>query len=494
MKTVHNRITLLLACLLLAGCALPIWTPWGTTQPIHAADSGFRPERDGFAFANYGAAPVTNLEAADMQRMFGVVVCASTQDGCVLTPTARIWMEEMNRAMANGHCEGMAVLSQYFYYGILQSATFGAPTPDALVFENNTALQREIAYWWATQATYPTRAYRVVTDPRTVLARLQEGLTQDADVNALYTIGLYEPGFIGGHTVTPIAIRTIDDQTVAIQIYDNNTPLITPEIRVDTVANTWSYTSTHPDGAVVQYAGDAFSQTMDLTATAPRLEQQECPFCDQNPLVRSVNNLTTILFSATKTALRGTTDQYSAYFIDSQGRRVGVIRGTVYNEIPQAQVTFLRGTTDQWSTQGMPILSLPANSQGSIRVTGAATVPVNITAFGAGSVVGVRNLTLDASIASDIRLDQQTGSVAIASASDANPEFIVASTRNDKQVELNVSSVQLDAGAKAAVTIDSTGESVSVATTDAQPVDVSTSGALDKMGDANISHPSDAAS
>ena len=259
MKTVHNRITLLLACLLLVGCAMPSWMPIGSIQPVRATDSGFRPERDGFAFANYGAAPVTNLEAADMQRMFGSVVCTNTAAECVLTPTARIWMEEMNRAMANGHCEGMAVLSQYFYYGILQTTSFGAATPDALVFENNTALQREIAYWWATQATYPTRAYRVVTDPRTVLARLQEGLSQDADVNALYTIGLYEPGYTGGHTVTPIAIRTIDDQTVAIQIYDNNTPLITPEILVDTVANTWSYTSTHPNGSVVEYSGDASS-------------------------------------------------------------------------------------------------------------------------------------------------------------------------------------------------------------------------------------------
>ncbi|MFN7472502.1 MAG: hypothetical protein ACK5S9_12735, partial [Roseiflexaceae bacterium] len=97
MKTVHNRITLLFACLLLVGCAMPSWMPIGSIQPVRAADSGFRPERDGFAFANYGAAPVTNLEAADMQRMFGSVVCANADVGCLLTPTARIWMEEMNR-------------------------------------------------------------------------------------------------------------------------------------------------------------------------------------------------------------------------------------------------------------------------------------------------------------------------------------------------------------------------------------------------------------
>ena len=94
-----------------------------------------------------------------------------------------------------------------------------------------------------------------------------------------------------------------------------------------------------------------------------------------------------------------------------------MIRGVVYNEIPKAQVNFLRGAPDQWSAQGMPVLTIPAEVQGSLRLTGATDVPVNITAFGAGSVVGVHNMQLDEVVASDIRLDQQTGTVALATTS-----------------------------------------------------------------------------
>lgn len=462
-------------CFLFGGCALPFgWSVWGSTTPYEATDSGFRPDRDGFTFANYGVGSVTNLVAADVQRMFGDVVCATTQPSCTLTPTAQIWMDEMNRAMANGHCEGMAVLSQYFYYGVLQPTTFGAQNAAELSLTDNTDLQREIAYWWATQATYPTRAFRVVSDPRSIIATLQAGLTHDADVAQLYTIGLYAADFTGGHTVTPIALRTIDAQTVAIQLYDNNTPKQTPEIVVDMEANTWRYDGHAADGKPVSYQGDAASQTMDMTATAPRLEVQECPFCDQNPLVRSVSRLTTILFSATKTALRGNEDGYAAYFVDSQGRRVGVIRGVVYNEIPHAQVTFLRGADAQWSARGLPLIALPDDVEGTIKVTGAASVPVNITAFSAGRVLGIQEMRLDETVASDIRFDAKNGAVAVASAAPASPRVVVATTNDNQSIAHTVRNLQFAPGGKTAVSTGVDGSTVTVASDTVDVVEIRT--------------------
>ena len=79
------------------------------------ADSGFRPQADGFAFENYGndTGP-TNLTAINMQNLFGQeTVCLGESAGadCVLTPAAQAWMENANNARAGGHCEGFSMLA-----------------------------------------------------------------------------------------------------------------------------------------------------------------------------------------------------------------------------------------------------------------------------------------------------------------------------------------------------------------------------------------------
>jgi hypothetical protein len=117
-STLHRVMRVLVMAQLLVAC--------GTSNPIasvsmdgvakNTATTGFDPQRDGFGFENYGSADVTNLTAADLQRMFGDGVCATVDPTCALIPPARIWMETLNTAMDVGHCEGMAVLSQYFYF------------------------------------------------------------------------------------------------------------------------------------------------------------------------------------------------------------------------------------------------------------------------------------------------------------------------------------------------------------------------------------------
>ena len=84
----------------------------GQPQTINATDSGFRPDINGFSFQNYGSdIPTVGLTPKDMQRMFGDKVIASNAGGkIILTPPANRWMIEANNAMADGHCEGMAVL------------------------------------------------------------------------------------------------------------------------------------------------------------------------------------------------------------------------------------------------------------------------------------------------------------------------------------------------------------------------------------------------
>jgi hypothetical protein len=475
---IHRLISIVLIWQLLVACT----TPTVQTSAVDGAQStavpsqiivssGFDPKKDGFSFQNYGEADVTNLTNADMQRMFGDVVCASTQPDCTLIPAAQIWMEEINRAMRTGHCEGMAVLSQYFYYGILKPQTFGGESAAALDLTKNTPLQREIAYWWATQATYPTRGHHTIADALTIIALLRDGLNKNAQITQLYTLGMYTLDHTDGHTVTPIALRDIDATHVAIQIYDNNIPEITQEIIVDTAKNSWQYTPSTGENTVL-FSGDATSKSLDLTATSPRLEKQLCNFCPGNPIAKGLENLTTILFSSTSTKLTTVSTQMSAYFVDLKGNRSGVVLGQVYNEIPNAYVDFLRGSDNQWSQLGMQMISVPADVVGSIRVTGATDKPINVTAFGAGNVVSVQDLAVDEKTASDIRLDQANGTAAVASATDTRPNLIVGYSDGQKNVRMTVQGVRIPKGDKVAMAADRDNDNVSVLTTQPQQVDV----------------------
>ena len=162
----------------------------------------------------------------------------------------------------------------------------------------------------------------------------------------------------------------------------------------------------------------------------------------------------------------------SAYFVDLKGNRSGVVLGQVYNEIPNAYVDFLRGSENQWSQLGMPMISVPADVVGSIRVTGATDKPINVTAFGAGNVVSVQDLAVDEKTASDIRLDQAKGTAAVASATDTRPNLIVGYSDGQKNVRMTIQGVRIPKGDKVAMAADRDNDNVSVLTTQPQQVDV----------------------
>ncbi len=123
------------------------------SQPEPAPETGesplgFDPQQNGFSFPNYGDdLPVTNLTPAELRRMFGDQVCADLNgEECILTPPAEQWMEQINGAMAGGHCEGMAALSMMMYTGQIPPQDFGGEFANQLSIEDE-ALQRELAYW-----------------------------------------------------------------------------------------------------------------------------------------------------------------------------------------------------------------------------------------------------------------------------------------------------------------------------------------------------------
>ncbi|MEZ5268953.1 MAG: hypothetical protein R2789_10470 [Microthrixaceae bacterium] len=135
------------------------------TTGVYIADSGFRPTADGFSFENYGNDAVpANLGPAELQALFGNEVCNDEiADRCSLSSAAVTWMHQINQAMAGGHCEGMAVLSQLFDEGSRSPSTFGSDTAWELDLQESPGLAPAIAKWFATQVTSPTSESTLTT-------------------------------------------------------------------------------------------------------------------------------------------------------------------------------------------------------------------------------------------------------------------------------------------------------------------------------------------
>lgn len=246
------------------------------------ADLGFRPEVNGFAFENYGNENrITNLTPIEMQQMFGDPVCVSPGKPCTLTPVAQRWMEATNQEMNDGHCEGMAVLSLILYTEKARLVEMGVARTLDLTLQENPALQREIAYWYATQATKPTVTSEILDrTPNEILDILVEALKPGIATAETYTMGIYKPGLKAGHSITPYAVMNRGGGRYVVLVYDNNHPGMEQGVTIDRNTNTWHYlASTKPGEPLSPYYGSASSKTLTLTPTAPRFRQQVCDFC-----------------------------------------------------------------------------------------------------------------------------------------------------------------------------------------------------------------------
>ncbi len=261
------------------------------------ADTGFRVGKDGFGFENYGSQVcsggsgmwggsncfrVENLTSAEMVRMFGTQVCKSvSQDGtCTLTKVAEQWMNEINSVVANGHCEGMAVLSSLFYSGLANPSDYGSSSVNKLQLKNNRALQREIAYWFTTQ--WFMDDYLIEKDPTSQVQYLINHF--NSNPNTPIPLGIYQRNLSGGHAITAYAVVNHGNGIYYIMVYDNNYPNEERYITVDTNKNSWSYqTSTNPWMSTGNYSGQGKTNPIQIGPVEPRLGKFKCDFCTQQP-------------------------------------------------------------------------------------------------------------------------------------------------------------------------------------------------------------------
>ncbi len=360
-----------LVCLL----ALPTPAPAGTI----VADNGFRPDPDGFSFPNYGNEEgYANLDAAELERIFGPGVCLPGRGKCVLTPIARTQMKAYNAAAANGHCFGFAVLAELIYKGYLPRFGYsgvsafgaGASFPFQLRIGGNRLLQRSIARAFSFQDLAAIEAATVVGTPVQILGKLRGAL--DPKAKEIWTFEIFQYGFKAGHAITPYAIEDMGDGVYEVHVYDNNWPADdTRRLQIDTRKNTWSYyAAINPGLPEAQYVGNAKSKTLRLSPVTPALGVQPCPFCVGRQGGGSKYN---------DIRLDGTSDEHARILVtDSKGRKTGYVGKRIVNQIPGAKVlprgsrgiVPLAGGGAEAGDSPVPVIQVPKNVAFEIEIDG----------------------------------------------------------------------------------------------------------------------------
>ena len=355
-------------------------------------DLGFNPEQNGFSFENYGDdIPAVNLTADELRRMFGDQVCSRLDgDVCTLTPPAEQWMEQINGDMAGGHCEGMAVLSLMMYTNQVSASDFGGSVASELDI-NDEKLQREIAYWWTTQAVDPTATSVIKGTPMEILKYVEQMKAN----GETYSIGIYKEDGSGGHAITPFGVEDKGDGLYAILVYDNNYPGQTRELFVDSRDDTWLYeASINPQVESELYTGNADTQTLDLTPTSARVNKQECPFCDGSGVSSTGGGkLAMVDQKQNQIFLDG---EGHILITDDNGNRLGYVDGKIVNEIPNASYTAYRMEASGNAPE--PIYWLPAGLDVTISIDGSTLTKESLTdlvMIGAGFSIGVEGIYLE---------------------------------------------------------------------------------------------------
>ena len=346
------------------GLALPVAAgafPFNPASGTITADSGFRPNTNGYSFENYGNdINPQNLGPNEMAKLYGRAVCTTDTGPCRLIPAADEWAKQVSGAMNDGHCEGMANSASLWYYGLGTPPT-PAPLGSATVpgFDiGNTAMQRHIAYTWAFQELPSSKNNTIKGTPGEILDAVVAGFL----ANSPRTVGIYMKDGTGGHALTPIFISERPNGLVDLVVYDNNFPNQLRTIIVNPTQNTWQYLGgTNPNNADSIYSGTAQSKTLELAPITPNLGTQPCGFCDENVARRGPSPETSTLYWSGAS----TNDRHSDMtVVDEDGNKAGCEADAngldCKNEIEGAIMSPRRlGDERIWDKSPQPAYELP---------------------------------------------------------------------------------------------------------------------------------------
>jgi len=123
-----------------------------TTYALHALE--FVPEVDSFSFENFGGGEApADLTVNMARRLYGDdQVCSDVTDNkCTPYPVILQLIQQANKSMQGGLCEGLAVLSLRLAGDLKTLASYQGTDTVAQLIKEDPALLSEIAYWYVTQ-------------------------------------------------------------------------------------------------------------------------------------------------------------------------------------------------------------------------------------------------------------------------------------------------------------------------------------------------------
>ncbi len=422
--------------------------------------SDFKPAASGFKFQNYGNLKgVSNLTAIELRRMFGDQVCVSVEgDKCTLTPVAEQWMERQNKSMGGGHCEGFAALSLLMERGQIDPKLFGAPTVPELDLKGNERLQREIAYWFVTQAVPPmAMAEDKTLSPEQVVEKLIASFKGGVAAET-YTLGIYAPGYKMGHATTPYAVVDKGDDVVWIMHYDNNYPAEEKHIVVDKKANTWSYTTAaDPAADEHAYKGDNETKTLTLAPTSVRTGKLICHFCGTVEEEAGGDKGAKGAAPSAAASLREITLDGDADLLitDDAGKRLGYVDGKLVSEI--AGASFAADKSADEAEEDEPIYYVPAGKKLKVTLDGGSLKKASesdVHLFGHGYSLGVEGVALSPGQKDEIDFSADGSVITYATKKAETPTLVVDIDTAGADYEFEVKVAGESAGQTVELSID----------------------------------------
>ena len=322
---------------------MPADTPLSTTPTVAeptpeatavGASLRYTPDRDGFSFENFGGGEAPAELTVNMARRFygDTQVCSSVVDNeCTPYPVILQLIQQANRSMRGGLCEGLTVLSLRLANDPATLSSFQNVEEVAALVKTDPALLSEIAYWYVTQFATEVQEQASVfleLSPLALARILYEDFAaaEAGEPTVGYTVGIYSEH--GGHAVTPYKVTTDGDRW-RIYIYDSNWP--TSDRWIDVDENGWAYAlaATNPTEASEAWGGGA--GTMELTPMTSRSGPFTCGFCPTED--KEAGTMLTVAASGDK--------QMSIQVETEDGDRLGYYDGTFVNEIEGATYRYL---------------------------------------------------------------------------------------------------------------------------------------------------------
>ena len=309
-----------------------------TTVPAQSTAVGaslrYTPDRDGFSFENFGGGEAPAELTVNMaRRLYGDrQVCSSVVDNqCTPYPVILQLIQQANRSMRGGLCEGLTVLSLRLANDPDTLLSFQNVEAVASLVKADPALLAEIAYWYVTQFATEVQEQAsafLELSPMALARILYEDFAaaEAGEPSVGYTVGIYSEH--GGHAVTPYKVTTDGDRW-RVYIYDSNWP--NSERWIDVDEDGWAYAlaATNPTEESEAWGGGA--GTMELTPMTSRSGPFTCGFCPTED--EEAGTMLTVAASGDK--------QMSIQVETEDGDRLGYYDGTFVNEIEGATYRYL---------------------------------------------------------------------------------------------------------------------------------------------------------